>query len=114
MAIDPTVATVLITTLGTVAGTFILQLMSMIREGKQHKWQREQAEWDRSERIKAATVLGDKIDTNTEISVKAFDVANNVNEKLVAIGQARISHDDENNPGRRDTNGTHPVGASKK
>lgn len=74
--------------------TLIVTVLKMVLDYKERRF-------DRSERIRVADdvkakheegiqTIAKKIDDNTEISVKAFDVANNVNEKLVAIGEARV------------------------
>lgn len=97
----------------------IMQVMTYMREGRAHKWAKEQAEVERKERIRvaaemkaqheqaamaitlntqhAAAVLGQKIDDNTALTVegiskseKAIEIGNNVNEKLVLIGEARL------------------------
>lgn len=109
---DAGAITIIVGALGGIASTLILQIMSYLREGRAHRWLQEQSALDRRERLAtaeelkrqheeaamtitlntqhAAAVLSQKIDDNTEISVKAFDAANNVNEKLVAIGEARL------------------------
>ncbi len=107
---------------GVLAGV-ATQVLTYLREERRHRWDIEQRDYDRAERLRVAQELKDeqarialeiarkhetvaargreatmkgietivgKIDENTEISVKAFDVANHVNEKLVAIGEARV------------------------
>jgi hypothetical protein len=41
--------------------------------------------WDVEDRAARQAEMVAKIDANTEISVKAFDVANNVNEKIATV-----------------------------
>jgi hypothetical protein len=48
----------------------------------------ENRKLDIAERAATAAHVVAKIDENTEVSVKAFDVANNVNEKIAAGGVA--------------------------
>ncbi len=108
MPLDPATSTIIAT---SVTGLFVT-LLNYFREARAHRWAVEQSQRDREEReriaaeVKAshvavaatlaqttqdtATALGQKIDANTEINVKALDVANNVNDKLVAIGEARL------------------------
>lgn len=101
MSLDPGTIAIIATTLGTTITTLILQIMAWKREGRKHEWEIDQLVWDRKERIRVAEELRkhtdnkaeqlvSKIDENTNISAKAFEVANNVNEKLVAIGEARL------------------------
>lgn len=103
MTVDPTVLTVILTTLGGVITQVLLQLAQWFRDGRRHQWQVQQMQWDRSERDRVAQqvirntntgvgVLVDKIEDNTKISKEAFDVGNHINEKLVAIGEARLHH----------------------
>lgn len=109
--LDPAILTLLISTLCGTAATLFAQIMSYMREGRAHKWQREQADREAADRIAtaqevkthaayaanviaadakaSAKVLADKIDENTEVSVRAFDEANGVNKKILAIGELR-------------------------
>lgn len=109
--IDPAVLTLLISTLcGTVA-TLATGILSYMREGRAHKWQQDLAAHEARERqeiaaevkahaayaanvVAATTKAGvdtivSKIDENTEVSVRAFDEANGVNKKILAIGELR-------------------------
>lgn len=101
MTLDSGTIATIITILGATISTLIMQIAQWMREGRKHKWEVDQMMWDRKDRQRVAqdmkdhadrrtAALATKIDENTEISVKAFDVANNVNEKLVAIGEARM------------------------
>lgn len=59
------------------------------------KDRQEQRKWDLEDRAFLETRtnhLGVKIEENTEISKGAFDVANHVNEKIVAIGNVRLQN----------------------
>lgn len=106
MSLDTGAITIIVTTLGTTITTLVMQVISWMREGRRHKWEVEQLIWDRKERVRVAEALRkhtdvkaeqlvSKIDENTEISSKAFEVANNVNEKLVAIGEARLKKENK-------------------
>lgn len=113
--IDATTATIL----GSTLTGLTISVLSYLREGRAHKWAVEQSERDRKERLKTAEELKlqhaeasahlaqntravgteiverieeakAKIDENTLVSVQAFAEANNINEKIVAIGEARL------------------------
>lgn len=115
MTIDPTTATILGSTLTGLA----ISILNYLRESRAHRWAVEQSERDKKERLAtaeelkrqheqaamaitlntqhAAAVLSDKIDQtqakideNTQLSMKAFTEANNINEKIAAIGEARL------------------------
>lgn len=110
--IDTATATILITTLCGTLVTVITTILNFIREGRAHNWQVEQADRDRKDRERIAsevkvhaayaanmvaadtkagmTQLSNKMDENTEISVRAFDEANGVNKKILAIGELRM------------------------
>lgn len=110
--IDNATATILITTLCGTIGSLATAILNYFREGRAHDWQVKQAELDRKDReriaaeVKAhaayaanvvaadsretAKALSTKLDENTEISVRAFDEANGVNKKILAIGELRV------------------------
>lgn len=108
---DTATATILITTLCGTLVTVITTLLNYFKEGRAHKWQIEQAEIDRADRERiakevkvhtayaanivaadsriTAKAITDKLDENTEISIRAFDEANGINKKILAIGEVR-------------------------
>lgn len=90
--LDPSVATIIVTTLCTTVVGLLLQVLAYLREGRAHKWQVEQAELDRIHRAQINTNLTTKIDENTEISVSAFKEANDINRKIQAIGEMRLKN----------------------
>lgn len=82
--------TVIVTTISTLIITALKMVLDYLNQ-----------RWERDERVRVAVELAahttratdniaKKIDENTDISKEAFKVANNVNEKLVAIGEARV------------------------
>lgn len=103
------------TTATVVAGvvtTVVMAVLQYIREGRTHRWMVEQNQLDRQERIeiaarlqlhhditaqqvKANTTAGvkelvKKIDENTAMNSEALQVANGVNDKILAIGGLRV------------------------
>ncbi len=89
---DAATATLIASTFGTLA----VSVLNYMREGRAHKWAEEAHEEDKKDREQTATSLHAKIDdaqqdiaAGTKAAAAAYEVANNVNDKLVAIGEVR-------------------------
>lgn len=93
---------ILVTAVAGLVTTMITLYYNFKREDRRHKWEIEAAERHRAvaqaassereviaKRVEdAEVVLNAKLDANTEISQKAFDEANHLNEKIATQGQA--------------------------
>ncbi len=99
---DSATLTVILSTFGVSMITLIVQVLQFLREGRQHRWVMEQAQFEQGERQRfAATaaantkagvaVLSDQIAENTEISKAAFKEANSVNLKIATLGQQLVT-----------------------
>lgn len=100
MAVDNNVWFVIITTMGAAVSGLFVQIMQYVREGRQHRWLIEQSQFEQQERVRIAKELkvhtdanreslATKIDENTEMNKVALDAANDVNKKILAIGELR-------------------------
>ncbi len=109
ITMDAAAWAVICSSLVAAIGGFVTALLTYLREGRAHKWQVEQAEIDRLERlttaadlkehtaITSATIVG-KIDENTEVNKaaiaageKAYAEANNLSQKIYSIGSQEKS-----------------------
>jgi hypothetical protein len=96
----------LITTVGGFVTLIVQQTFAMIQRNRQHKWDAEERirvafelaqHQDRSRHQIAATAttertaISKKIDEATTAAHTAIDLANNTNEKLLALG---LAHDE--------------------
>jgi hypothetical protein len=72
--------TLLITTITGLVSTLATFAYNLYRENRNRKWDRENRELARTELLR-------RIDENTEVSVKAFREANDVNAKIAALTQ---------------------------
>ena len=99
----------MVAVIGGIVTTVIMQGVSLYREQRQHDWAREQAVRDSEQRLRVAAhglersaeqvdLINRKIDKNTEVSVAAFQEANNVNRKIQAIGEMRLRKDQIERP----------------
>ncbi len=110
--------TVIVGALMGITTNLIIQILSYLREGRAHRWAKEQANFDRAERLRvaeelkghtaeAAQVLAGKIDENTAVNVaaieageKAYTEANNLSLKIQQQGlqlrepSRKTDHDD--------------------
>lgn len=104
----------------TGVANFALQILQYKREDRAHRWAVEQSEQDRRERhrdaldmkahtdlkaeavqdkaIEQASKIVTKIEENTAISQRAFKEANDVNKKILAIGEIRLRKDTVETP----------------
>lgn len=73
-------------------------MINWLRDGRNRKWEIEDREIrfrkienKIEENTKLTLEAHEKIDQNTQVSVAAFQEANNINEKIAAIGEVRKS-----------------------
>lgn len=75
-------------TAGIVGGFATLQQLMLIhRERQKAKRAKEQHEWDMADRAAKIEHVLDEIKRNTEISQTAFEVGNNLNQKLLKMDE---------------------------
>lgn len=71
-------------------GTVLNTLITLYKERRTREWLLEDARILREQVRLDKEELKKDLAANTEISVKAFNEANNVNEKLLRLGQAQL------------------------
>lgn len=91
---EPTFGPTFWATVGLIVTTLITSVIGVVfqawKEGRDRRWRIEDARAKETIRQVAENTkdeLAQKIDANTEISVRAFEAANNLNEKMLRTQQ---------------------------